>query len=296
MKKLLLFLGRSFLLKLPAMLNSLAIKCFCLLVVITGINQTVTAQTASFTFTTDGCVPATADFTDQSTDATSWDWDLGNANISAQQNPSANYSLAGVYSVTLTINGGVSSITQTVNVYPRPNPTTPMRKEGCAPFSTSLSTVAEPVVVEPFTIQGGDGVDDSDVGGITGGEAVDFEWNFFGKLPTVNTTTSTLSLTDIPVGSYNLLLTVTDEHGCDRSVFLLNAIIVHPVPEAEFTFAKQNECGLGNVDFTGSATISSGSVTGYEWNFGDPASGVFNTSTLQTRHTITPAPEPIRLL
>src|SRR5215203_2603342 len=67
-----------------------------------------------------GCDNLTVTFTDQSGGATSWLWDFGNGNTSTDQNPSAQYNTVGTFVVTLTINGGASSFSDTIHVYQRP--------------------------------------------------------------------------------------------------------------------------------------------------------------------------------
>ncbi len=56
---------------------------------------------------------ATIQFTDQSTGVTSWTWDFGDGNSSTAQNPSHTYNTIGIYTVSLTINGGISTKTRT---------------------------------------------------------------------------------------------------------------------------------------------------------------------------------------
>jgi len=60
----------------------------------------------------------TVDFTDNSTGATSWQWDIDSDNIIdyTTQNPSHIYS-SGIYDVTLTISGGTNTITKTFFEY-----------------------------------------------------------------------------------------------------------------------------------------------------------------------------------
>lgn len=239
--------------------------------------QQAIGQTASFIpSATETCTPSTINFTDNSTGATSWLWDFGNSNISNLQNPSANYPQPGIYTVTLTINGGggPSLITsQQIHVYPKPNPAVPLAVKGCEPFSTVLTAVATPVVVAPFTIAGTFPAPLlSNVGGITGGAATTYTWNFFGDLPTVVQSSPVLNLTNIPVGIYDLLLTVTDDKGCSNSVFKQSVITVSAKPTADFSFLKANLCGTGNVTFSGTGTISSGAIAGYAWDIGNDGS------------------------
>ena len=55
-------------------------------------------------------------FTDNSTAATSWYWDFGDGNSSTVQDPVHTYSSNGPHSVTLTINNGSCSFSETVTV------------------------------------------------------------------------------------------------------------------------------------------------------------------------------------
>lgn len=55
-------------------------------------------------------------FSDASTSANSWFWDFGDNTTSTQQNPTHIYSSSGNYEVSLTINNGACSSTQTVSV------------------------------------------------------------------------------------------------------------------------------------------------------------------------------------
>jgi gliding motility-associated-like protein len=229
------------------------------------ITNQVVAQTAAFNIKTSGsCTPVSVALTDKSTGAYSWLWDFGNSNgVNSPNAPSFYYITPGVYTVSLTINGGGNDnliSKQTVNVYPAPNPTIPVSLIGCEPFSGILTADATPVFTQPFTI--GTKI----VGGITGGKPVSYTWNFAGALPTVTQNTPELQLTDIPAGSYDVLLTVTDEHGCSNSVYKQNVIYVSPKPKADFKITKENNCNIGKVTFTGTSTISNGSIASYAWD------------------------------
>lgn len=64
-------------------------------------------------------------FTDASLQATSWLWDFGDGNTSTDQHPVHAYSDPGLYEVSLTINGGVSSEVKTGYIHILPNRGTP---------------------------------------------------------------------------------------------------------------------------------------------------------------------------
>jgi PKD repeat protein len=77
--------------------------------------ETVTAfvNEADFTYTDNNGLYS---FTDASTGASSWLWDFGDGNNSSIQNPSYSYTIPGSYTVTLSINNGLCTSTQTINV------------------------------------------------------------------------------------------------------------------------------------------------------------------------------------
>lgn len=77
----------------------------------TPINASIVE--ASFTSVSSG---GTAAFTDASTGATSWLWDFGDGNTSTMQNPTHTFTTNGPYLVTLTINNGSCSFSDSVSV------------------------------------------------------------------------------------------------------------------------------------------------------------------------------------
>ncbi|MDQ3019256.1 MAG: PKD domain-containing protein [Bacteroidota bacterium] len=64
-------------------------------------------------------------FTDNSSQATSWLWNFGDGTESSQQNPVHSYNMVGTYTITLTINNGASSKTLTNHIKILPNRGTP---------------------------------------------------------------------------------------------------------------------------------------------------------------------------
>ena len=69
---------------------------------------------ASFTYTVAN--DTTYNFSDQSTDASSWHWDFGDGDTSNAQNPSHDFTAGGNYTVILTVHHGICSSVDTVQI------------------------------------------------------------------------------------------------------------------------------------------------------------------------------------
>ena len=74
---------------------------------------TITPVVSNFSYTNNNNIVS---FTDASIGATSWFWDFGDNTTSTQQNPTHTYATAGSYTITLTINNGACTSTQTFSV------------------------------------------------------------------------------------------------------------------------------------------------------------------------------------
>ena len=97
---------------------------------------------------TSGYAPLTVQFTDQSTEGssfiTSWLWDFGDGGGGTLQNPTHTYDTAGTYTVTLTVTTYVGSHSETKSQYITVNP----------PVSPTAAFVAEPTSgMAPLTVQ-----------------------------------------------------------------------------------------------------------------------------------------------
>ncbi len=89
---------------------------------------------------TSGDYPLTVNFTDASTDATSWSWTFGDGGTSTAQNPSHTYTAAGTYTVELTATNSCGSDVATETDYI--NVTTPVGDYASLPYSTGFETGA----------------------------------------------------------------------------------------------------------------------------------------------------------
>lgn len=79
-----------------------------------------------------------------------------------------------------------------------------------------------------------------------------------------------------PNSNQTYTLTVTDQNNCQANSSV--TITTFPAPNSNFTFSGNNNCSNIPVQFTDAST---GTQLSYQWDFGDPASGVNNTSTIQ---------------
>jgi len=78
--------------------------------------------------------------------------------------------------------------------------------------------------------------------------------------------------------TYNVTLTVWSNDSCTKSV--TKTVTLVPAPLANFSYSSTN-CAGQPIGFSNlSQTNGGGLITSYLWNFGDPASGLNNTSAL----------------
>lgn len=192
------------------------------------------------------CFGAATQFTDLSTIAppdmiTAWNWDLNQA-LSTDTNPTIVYAQAGTYNVSLTVESssgcnGFSTGTVTVN----PSPVAAFTaNDTCLFFPTFLTDQST-----------------TDIGTIT-------SWNW--QLGNGSTSvTQNTSLTYFEDSIYQVTLVVTATGGCTDTV--TQPVEVFPLPEAA-AFAG-NVCLGEPVLFGDSSTVNSGSITQWDWTFGD---------------------------
>ncbi|WP_421919910.1 Ig-like domain-containing protein [Marinifilum sp.] len=234
----------------------------------------VKAQTASFSISLSShCGNGTATFTDTSTETvTKWEWNFGNSNYltttdpAQGKTPSANYPGPGVYTVTLSVNDGPVT-SQTITIYPNPEPDfSPSVVSGCEPMDVVLTATANDVNVAPYDIDG------TPIGGVSAGAITSYQWDFQGKIPGVTENDPVLSLPDLGANEYGVLLLVSDEYGCEGTIYEPAVFSVNATPSGDFSITKQNSCGLGDVALEATATISNGNISEYQWDINNDGS------------------------
>jgi PKD repeat protein len=193
-----------------------------------------------------GCRPFNVNFT-SATAATSYLWDFGDGATSSQQNPSHTYTVAGLYTVTLTCVLASGCTTTTVK---------PGFIEVIAPVSNFMSptqAVCAPSLVN-FVNQS------------TG--AVSWHWDFGDGTSSTNQNPS--HIYNVP-GTYTVTLISFSSEGCSDTLVKPDYILV-PGTLSDFSITSQSTCLQTIAQFVDQSINASS----WFWNFGDGF-----TSTLQ---------------
>ena len=227
----------------------------------------VVAPVADFTSDViSGLPPLTVNFTDLSTNIpTSWLWDFGDPasgplNTSTLQSPSHIYTSAGTYTVTLTATnaGGFDTEIKTDYITAALNPV--------ADFTSDVISGLPPLIVN-FT--------DTSTNVPTS-----WLWDFGDPASGLLNTSTLQDPTHIysAPGTYTVSLIATNAGGFDTEIKTDYITVNTPIPVADFTGVPTSGVFPLTVNFT---DLSTNTPTSWLWDFGDPASGLLNTSTLQ---------------
>jgi gliding motility-associated-like protein len=190
---------------------------------------------SNFTFQIDSC-SRTVNFTNTSSNATSYSWNFGDATISTQTNPSHTYAASGTYNVRLiaTTAGGCNDTT----IIPVPvNYNLPVAAFTVTPVNCTYNATI--------------------LNQSTGGNS--YSWNF-GDATTSTAQNPPLHTYPAP-GNYVVTLIVTGVANCRDTI--VHNVNIAPLPSAAFSYIADT-C-IWNVQFMNTsvnAPISS-------WNFGD---------------------------
>jgi PKD repeat protein len=212
-----------------------------------------TQLAASFSISREsGCRPLTVKFVNTTTGAgqdVTYSWNFGNGNTSTLKDPGATFIEEKTYTVTLTVTSGGSTSTATRQVTVHKTPTvdflaTPT--SGCMPLEVSFQANVTP----------GDGTIDR------------YFWDFGDGKTEEAPTLSAPEHTYTQAQQAPVSLTVTNSFGCFNTKSSPGLIQVHPLPEADFTWAKNPLCGNNEpIPFQNKSLLQSG--TTWLWDFGD---------------------------
>jgi len=199
--------------------------------------------TADFTFS-DLCEGEQTQFTDASTIASgsisSWTWDFGDGvGSSSQQNPTYQYSSAGTYTVELIVESGLN----------------------CA------DTITKNVTIEPLPIADA-GADQTicDRDTVQIGTAATLGYSYAWDNAATLSNASISNPEAFPSTTTTYTVTVTDNSTTCTATDQVT-ITVNPLAVVDFTF---NQACLGDqTQFTDASSITSGTLSSWNWDFGD---------------------------
>jgi len=203
---------------------------------------------AEFSFLpAEGNCPMSVDFTDASTgNVTSWFWDFGDGNVSADQSPSHEYVTPGTYAVVLNASNayGFNSLESELRVLPPPVANfTLSADEGNAPLSVDFTDVSAGNVTS-WAWKFGDG-------GISADQNPSHEYS--------------------SPGTYTVVLNVSNSYGYSLSE---SSVSVLSPPVSGFMLSTYEGNAPLSVDFY---RACSGNVTSIEWDLGDGNSSPFSS-------------------
>ncbi len=219
-----------------------------------------------FTFNSQRCTDSTISFVTNNTSGgrpiIKHFWDFGDGTYAYTNNPNKIYSQPGVYLVRYSALTDVGCLSDTL-VKTLEVTNTPISKFGVSP----IICIGKNIVF-------------SDSSKLTGvyGTITNWNWNL-GNGTVLNNTSGANVVTSYPANqNYNVTLQVKTNSNCFSPVYTV-PVFVNPNPAPDFSMSIA--ClPDGNVQFTNTSTISSGTINTNSWNFGDPASGPLNSSAL----------------
>jgi len=224
-----------------------------------------------FEWNFNGCVTDPVRFTDVSVYddgvfSYQWFWDFGDGTTSNVQNPVHQYSTPGVYRVRFSLITNIGCIStvrnKTITVTEIPVANFGIALPNCAGktiFFSDSSTIAAPGTLQDWYWDFGDGTRD-----------------------TVRNSTDPVEHIFTSAGDKTVTLQVATPSGC-LSESVSRNFTVHPNPVVNFDLPARVCLPYEAAAFTDRSSISDGTANGftYRWTFGDPASGVADTSVLQ---------------
>lgn len=190
-----------------------------------------------------------------------WNWNFGDGFYSNVMNPVHTFPATGEYNVTLTVRdtaGNQASVSHTISIMSSPVSFFSFETPNCLGSPTQFMNYSstENGYITTWVWNFGDGTPDVTV--------------LFPNDPNVEHQYAT-------EGIYEVTLTVTNNFGCDNTYS--TEVTITPTPVANFYYSSSCEDMV--VDFQdASFPNGAGNIVSWNWNFGDPASGVFNTSNL----------------
>ncbi|MEO8087593.1 MAG: PKD domain-containing protein, partial [Bacteroidota bacterium] len=248
--------------------SQVAPNLFCSDTDMVVVNAGAGAPNVSFVTAMNGICSRNFNFTDGTIvvgggSVLSWVWDFGDpasgaGNASALQNPSHTFSGPGNYTVTLSANAG----------------------PGCDGQYT-FQVVIDPLPVASFTATSVcQGIATTVNSGNTSGNISNWNWNFNNG----GGSTSTLqnpSYTYTTSGTYNVQLSITDNHGCIDDTTISVNVYAMPVADAGL---PASVCNGSSATLTATGAGAGGT---YLWSNGSTAASITVSPAGTTQYTVT---------
>jgi gliding motility-associated-like protein len=189
------------------------------------------------------CPPLIVQFTNTSSNQSTYNWDFGDGTFSSAISPSHFYNVAGIYFAKLSITGpgGCTSVkTKKIEVRGPKGSFTYQNFTGCKPLTVNFTATSQ--------------------------DRISFIWDF-NDGTTIATNDSVIAHTYTIPGIYLPKMILKDAAGCTVPITGLDTIIVSGV-NAAFTADTLLHCSNGSVQFT-NATVSNDLIVSFLWDFGD---------------------------
>ena len=215
----------------------------------------IVTPTADFTVSDSvgTCPPLVVQFTNTSVNQSSFSWDFGDGNISATENPSHFYNVAGVFTAKLTVTGpgGCTSVkTKTIRVRGPLGSFTYTNFKGCKALTVQFVATSQ--------------------------DRTSFIWDF-NDGTTIATDDSLIAHTYTVPGIYVPKLILKDKAGCSVPITGKDTIDVKAVI-AGFIADTLLRCTNGSVAFS-NTSVSNDLITNYSWDFGDGSNSSLSSPT-----------------
>jgi gliding motility-associated-like protein len=169
-------------------------------------------------------------------------WNFGDGTTSTQVAPQHSYAAANTYNITLTETsnfGCVSSISQPVTAYPKPNVSFTANSVCQAQASTFNNTSS-----------------------IVSGSITSYGWDFTSN-GSIDDNNQSTSYTYTQGGSFNCTLHATSDKGCVDSAKKVVTVYFNP----KANFSAPTTCNGTDVQFTDASTSQNGNITVWDWDF-----------------------------
>ncbi|MFH1936739.1 MAG: C25 family cysteine peptidase, partial [Bacteroidota bacterium] len=175
---------------------------------------------------------------------------------------------------------GTTPVVMTIPVLPPgTNVKVVVTMKNCFRYEDLVPVVADILIADFEASQtvlcNGNTVDFTD---LSNGSPTTWEWTFEGGTPGSSTEQNPTGIEYAAAGSYFVSLTVI-KNGDTATETKSDYIHVFSIPTADFE--EDQYCEDIPVQFTDLSNPNGGTITAWLWNFGDPVSGIYDTSSLQ---------------